>query len=349
MPSKLPATRAARVIGALLLCAACRSDEHGAPPEVPRTTRSRAAATQAPPAADAGGVERDRGARPAFPADGPWVAFYGTAAQMGDLDRVRRTFRIIDIDADPSHDGAGNFSDSQIRALQSGGDNRVLSYLNVGACERFRTYWSAAPADIVPCGANREAWLGPYEGYPDETWMNPANPAYQRLILEHVAPRLAARGVDGFYLDNLEIAEHADPSQQAWCSPECRQGALDLVRKLRERYPDRLLVMQNATGPATRLGTTGAVGFATLLDGVVHEEVYSPAFDADAERELLAWQSLPARGTGRRLFVGVEDYVGSCSNTSAARAAYVRSRAHGFSPYASDASNSQHEICYWPF
>jgi cysteinyl-tRNA synthetase len=270
---------------------------------------------------------------------------------MGDLERVASKFRIIDIDADPAQDGRGNFTDEELRVLKGGGRNRVLSYLNLGSCEHFRTYWSRAPAGLVPCGANRGAMLGAYADYPDETWMDLGNADYQALILDHVAARLAARGVDGFYLDNLEVVEHTDPSSpEGACSPSCRQGALDVVRKLRDRYPDALLVMQNATSDATRLGSTHGVRFASLLDGVTHEEVYSPKFDAEAEAQLAAWAGLGLRSrTGRPLFIGVEDYVGSCANVEAARAVYAKSRIHGFSPYASDASNSQKVVCYWGF
>jgi cysteinyl-tRNA synthetase len=286
-----------------------------------------------------------------FPQSGPWLSFYGTAKQMGDLARVASTFRIIDIDADPGDDGRGNFSDDELRVLQAGGRNRVLSYLNLGSCERFRTYWSRAPSGLIPCGANRAAMLGAYADYPDETWMDLGNADYQTLLLDHVVARLAARRVDGFYLDNLEVLEHTDPSSpEGVCSPSCRQGGLDFVRRLRERYPDALLVMQNATSDVTRLGSTHGVRFASLLDGVTHEEVYSPAFDADAEAQLSAWAGLGIRSTaGLPFFVGVEDYVGGCANAEAARYVYTKSRSHGFSPYASDASNLQRVVCYWSF
>jgi cysteinyl-tRNA synthetase, unknown class len=127
---------------------------------------------------------------------------------MGDLAKVARTYRIINIDADP---GAANFSGAQLELLKAGGRNRVISYFNVGACEHYRTYWSSAPAGLSTC-------CGPYEGYPDETWMDPGDPAYQALLLDYVAPRLAAR-VDGFYLDNLELLEHAGMSSNG---PSCR-------------------------------------------------------------------------------------------------------------------------------
>ncbi len=206
-----------------------------------------------------------------------------------------------------------------------------------------------APAGLVSCGDNTAAQLGAYDGYPDETWMNPADGAYQRLILEYVAPRLAQQGVDGFFLDNLEIVEHGSATSNGPCDAACSQGGLDLVRRLRESFPTLLIVMQNATSDRTRLGTTGGVAFSSLLDGISHEEVYEPAYDGAAEAELLAWLGMGLRPGGSAFFVGTEDYVGSCNNAAQARRAYERSHARGFSPYASDESGGQQVVCYWPF
>ncbi len=308
--------------------------------EPPRAASARAAA---PPARSGPAPLTTLG--PGFPIAGPWVSFYGSAEQLGDLARVARTFRIINLDADP---GTENFTDEQLRVLRAGGQNRVLSYLNIGACEHDRTYWSRVPAGLSSCAANRAAQRGAYKGYPDETWMDPSDPSYQQLLLEYVAPRLAAR-VDGFYLDNLEIVEHPARSTNGPCSPSCRQGGLDLVRRLREKFPAHLIVMQNATGEVTRAGVTGGVRFATLLDGIAHEEVYAPRYDGDAEAELLAWRALNLRSRqGRPLWIAVEDYVGSCTNQRAAQAALSRARAREFSPYVSDHSGAQQTICYWP-
>src|SRR3954467_3158469 len=87
------------------------------------------------PAAPAGPAPaRQRGIRE----NAPWVSFYGTARQIGDLRRVAGAFRLLNIDADPP---AGNFTRADIETLRAGGRNTVLSYLNVGACERYRSYW----------------------------------------------------------------------------------------------------------------------------------------------------------------------------------------------------------------
>jgi cysteinyl-tRNA synthetase len=300
----------------------------------------------APDLATGGGDGAIGGAR-GFPQLAPWVSFYGTAAEMGDLAQAAATFRILNIDADPG--GGGNFTPSQIATLRSGGQNRVISYLNLGSCETFRTYWTTAPSPLVSCNANSAAKIGPYDGYPDETWMNVGNADYQQLILEHVAPRLVAQGVDGFFLDNLEIVEHGTATTNGPCDAACAQGGLDLVRKLREKFPDLLIVMQNATSDVTRTGTTGGLAFPSLLDGISHEEVYAPAYDTQAEQELLAWKSLQLLPGGRPFFIGTEDYVGSCTATAAAMTAYTQSRSNGFSPYATDASGMQKVVCYWGF
>lgn len=285
---------------------------------------------------------------PGFPEPGPWVSIYGSARDAGDLDKLARTYRIINIDADPTEDGVGNFTNAQIAKLKRGGKNRVISYFNIGACERFRTYWKHAPTGFVSCGSNQKAQRGIYKGYPDETWMDLGDTDYQHLIVDHVAPRLARRGIDGFYLDNYELLGHGPNAKEGRCDAKCVQGGLDIVRKLREKFPKLVIVMQNGTGDVTRLGKTGERPFPTLLDGIAHEEVYAPQYDEDAERELLAWQKLNIKTEkGTPFWIATEDYVGSCKNRTAAKKAIAQSQARGFSPYVSDESGSQKRPCYW--
>lgn len=281
-----------------------------------------------------------------IPVNSPWLSFYGSARQAGDLDRLAATFRLINIDADPD---TGNFTPAQIRTLRAGGRNTVLSYLNLGSCERSRRYFRQAPAGLVPCGRNRAAQLGPYPGYPDEIWMNPANAEFQRLIMEHVAPRLVATGIDGFFLDNLEIVEHGARGRRTSgaCDRACVAGALALVARLRRAYPGLAIVMQNATGPTTRDAVVDGVPFPRLIDGISREEVYAPRYDRDAEAELLAWRQLGLSAGGSSFSITTLDYVGSCQDRRRTRAVYARSRANGFSPYATISSANQDRVCDW--
>lgn len=281
-----------------------------------------------------------------FPAAAPWVSFYGASPQMGDLDKVKTTFRIINIDADP---GLANFSPAQITQLKNGGANRVISYFDIGSCEAFRSYWSSVPAPFVSCNANTAAKLGQYNGFPNEQWMDPSNAEYQSLIVDFVAPRLAATGVDGFFLDNLELLEHSGSSTNGPCSAACKQAGLDLVKRLRDKFPNLLFVMQDATGPATHDGVTGGVPFPQLLDGLSHEDVYEPQYQQAVETEILGWKSLNLTPGGHPFWIGTEDYVGDCSNSTDAHTVYDESRAKGFSPYVTDDAGGQQLVCYWGF
>ena len=290
------------------------------------------------------GAGAPKGPGRGFPVAGPWVSFYGSSTKAGPLDRVANTFRVLNIDADP---GVAAWTPAQIAGLKAGGRNRVISYMNVGSCEAFREYHSKAPAGFVPCKDNLKAQRGRYEGYPDETWMDLGDANYQKLIVEHVATRLVRTGVDGFYLDNMEIVEHGDRTNNGPCGDRCRQGGLDLVARLRQAFPDHLIVMQNATSDVTRLGKTALGPFAQLLDGVAHESVFAPTLDVEALEQLKAWKAMKLTPGGRPFFIAVEDYVGSCRAVARARKAYAQSRRHGFSPYAADASAGQQRICFW--
>ena len=272
------------------------------------------------------------------------MSYYGDAASLGSLARVASTFRVIDVDLDPD---AGNFTPAEVAALKNGGRNVVLSYLDLGSCETYRSYWRDVPDGFVSCEANKAAHAGTYRGYRQEMWMNLSNADYQRLIVDYVAPRLVAQGADGFYLDNLEIVEHGTATRNGPCDATCAQGGLDLVRKLREKYPELILVMQNATGRTTREGSTGGVAFASLLDGIAHEEVYAPKYDPSVEAELAAWKAMALRPNGHAFWIATLDYVGGCEAAAKARRVYARSRAKGFVPYASDASARQGVVCYW--
>lgn len=288
-----------------------------------------------------GGGSSQRG----FPVAGPWVSWYGPADGV-DLDKVASTFRIINIDVDPD---TSNFTDVDIQTLRAGGQNRVISYMNVGACESYRSYYSDAPPGHASCESSGALTTVYSPEYPDEMWANLASPEYRDLIVNHVAARLEARGVDGFFLDNMEVVEHGAGAASGPCDDACSQGGLDLVWELRERFPDRLIVMQNATSDVTRLGTSHGAPYPPLLDGISHEEVYSNGGDAEARDEMLAWIGMDLTVNERPFWVAAEDYVGACDADSkaAADAIYTQAAADGISEYVTDESGSQLAPCFW--
>lgn len=278
-----------------------------------------------------------------FPEQSPWVSFYGTIADI-DGARVADTFRIINIDADPD----GGNTPADITLLKKGGLNRVISYLNLGSCESFRTYWDSAPPGHESCQSSG-ALTTLYDGYPDEMWADLSNAAYRDLLVNYVAPRLIDQGVDGFFLDNLEVVEHGANDSNGPCDAACSQGGLDLVWELRQKFPDKLIVMQNATSDVTLAGTTHGVTLPSLLDGISHEEVYSNGGDAQSRAEMLAWKAKGFQVNGLPFWIGCEEYVGECSAAAKADAdaLYAQAAADGLNAYVTDASASQQGPCFW--
>jgi cysteinyl-tRNA synthetase len=277
-----------------------------------------------------------------LPANPAWVADYGTASQT-DVAQLASTYSVIVIDADPGS-GSPNFTPAQIAALKAHGA-KVLSYLNVGACETWRTYWSTVPAGFVSCGANVAAQLGPYSGYP-EYWMNVGNAAYQNLIVNYVAPRLAATGVDGFMLDNFEIVGHGANAAQGPCDAACAQGGLDLVAQLRNAFPNAVLVA-NQPPVAAIGGQSGGISFPMLIDGVLAESVFLPSVSSSLTQLLSAWSGTEAALARSAFFTGTLDYVSSCSDTATAQTDWNTSQQAGFSP--SVATRALNVVCWWPF
>jgi cysteinyl-tRNA synthetase, unknown class len=317
---------------AALLAAAGSVTACGGGGDSATSTTAAASATNAAPAMSASR---------ALPSSPRWAVYYGDANSI-DIAKVAATFSVIIIDADPAN-GSPSFNAAQIAALKAHGA-KVLSYLNFGACEEDRTYWSSVPSGFVSCGANTSAQIAKYSGYA-EYWMNPANADHQNLIVNYVAARMAATGIDGFMLDNFEIVGHGTSTKVAACDASCAQGGLDLVAKLRARFPDLALVL-NAAPVQTIGGTTGGVSFPWLIDGVIAEQAYLPSTDATIVQQLQTWQSTE-KSLGRgSFFVGSLDYASSCSATASAQKAWTTAQGAGFSP--SVATSALDSICWWP-
>jgi cysteinyl-tRNA synthetase, unknown class len=278
-----------------------------------------------------------------LPASAVWAVYYGTAAQTS-IDQLASSFNVIVIDADPGT-GTPNFTAAQITALKAHGA-KVLSYLNVGACETWRTYWTTVPSGFVSCGANQAAQLGQYSGYPNEYWMNVGNADYQNLIVNYVAPRLAATGVDGFMLDNFEIVGHAANAAQGPCNAACQQGGLDLVAQLRTEFPNAPIVL-NAAPTSAISGSSGGVSFPMLVDGDFAEQVFLPSLDSSLLQTLQSWKSTEAGLPRSAFFTGSLDYVSSCSDSTDAQSDWNASIAAGLAP--SVATSALNQVCWWSF
>jgi cysteinyl-tRNA synthetase, unknown class len=91
---------------------------------------------------------------------------------------------------------------NQLKTKLNGGKRLVISYINVGAAEKFRYYWKKG------WGAHHPLWLKKrYEGYRDEFWVKFWKDDWKNIIYGNdnsYMKKILNAGFDGAYLDNVE-------------------------------------------------------------------------------------------------------------------------------------------------
>ena len=109
-----------------------------------------------------------------------------------DVDRIikaKPSIAVIDF---------AEFDDKQIKKLKSNGI-KLISYLNVGALEKSRPYYSKY----------KQFAVGTYADW-DEKWMDLRSEQWQTFLLER-AKAFKKRGAIGLYIDNLDVVEEFKP------------------------------------------------------------------------------------------------------------------------------------------
>lgn len=110
-------------------------------------------------------------------------------SNAGRIIKAKPSIAVIDF---------AEFGDTQIKKLRANGI-KLISYLNVGAIEKGRSYYDEYEKFAV----------GDYDDW-DERWMDLRAEAWQNFLLER-AKSFKARGAIGLYIDNLDVVEEYKP------------------------------------------------------------------------------------------------------------------------------------------
>ena len=86
------------------------------------------------------------------------------------------------------------FDKSDVDKLHSRGI-KVYSYLNVGSVEEYRSYYKRF----------KNNYLGVYENWDDERWVDVSNSSFQKFIINELEPSLREKGADGYFIDNCDV------------------------------------------------------------------------------------------------------------------------------------------------
>ena len=91
---------------------------------------------------------------------------------------------------------------NQLKTKANGGKRLVISYINIGAAEKFRYYWK------TNWKLGNPKWIKKkYQGYDDEFWVEFWHKEWQDIIFGNdnsYMKKIINAGFDGAYLDNVE-------------------------------------------------------------------------------------------------------------------------------------------------
>ena len=212
---------------------------------------------------------------------------YGVFLGVNAGKRAMRRFRkyetiVLDVQS--------GFDRDDIAALKARG-HRVLSYINVGSVEKYRDYYNDYQ-DIT---------LGKYDNWPDERWVDVSRQEWQDFILNDLSEKIMDTGVDGFFVDNIDVyyQYHRD---------EIYNGVEAILKGLKEKGD--VIINGGDTFVLEYIEKGDPVDM--ILDGINQETVYTSIKDYDRnrfgensaeERDYFLYYTEKIKRTGKEVFL----------------------------------------------
>ena len=159
-------------------------------------------------------------------------------------------------------DVQNDFSKSDIKKLKKQG-HKIFSYINVGAIENYRDYYKSYAA----------LTLDVYENWPDEKWVDVSSKKWQDFILKKLSTRIINTGVDGFFVDNIDVYYH-------YHNKKIYSGVETILKGLKKK--GKVIVNGGDTFVSEYYKKNGSLN--KILDAVNQETVFSRIIDYDKDR-----------------------------------------------------------------
>ena len=173
-----------------------------------------------------------------------------------DLQQLTKSYQTMVLDAT-------NLDKSDIKQLHSE-SQQIFAYLNVGALETSNSFYQ----DF------KDLTFKPYDNWPDEYWLDVTDSAWQDFLVHKLAQILKDKGVDGLFLDNLDVYDH-DQRPEVYAS---------LVQLLKEFQTMNLPVIINGGSTFVSQFVAENPKLARHLIYAVNQESVFLAYDFDADK-----------------------------------------------------------------
>jgi polysaccharide biosynthesis protein PelA len=241
----------------------------------------------------------------------PWVLCYSKDIEDADLSRYG--LAVLDADHYPS-----------LAPLAARGTPR-LAYLSLTQMGEERAEFM----EVVRAGVLLEkhpVWAGAH-------YLDFRRAEWKSLVLDRIVPQALERGFTGLFLDTLDDAEFLE-SQDPVRYRAMRDAAVRLVRAIRERYPQALLMVNRGYALMPELATSIDILMGESVVGTFDPKTkaYRRQSPGDIEWQVARLQAAKALNPSLRVFT--LDYWDP-ADREGLRAIYREQRARGFVPYVS--------------
>jgi uncharacterized protein (TIGR01370 family) len=142
---------------------------------------------------------------------------------------------------------------------------RFTAYVSVGEVNDSRPYFNRL-RDAGTIVEENENWLGAHR-------IDVRSPVWRALLLDEILPGLFRRDFQGVFLDTVDTAAFLE-GREPGRFKGAKAALVALVKEIKRRYPDRLLLVNNALDHLSDYGD--------VIDGVVVEDLYT-VFDFDTQ------------------------------------------------------------------
>ncbi len=238
-----------------------------------------------------------------------WIAFYGETAD----EEVLARYDLVVLDP--------GFKGSITRVAAAGAT--VCAYLSLGEISKTNAFFKLVDSRIL---------LEQNPNWPGTFRLDVRQASWRALVLDRMIPAIRDRGFTGLLYDTLDTPpylEQLDPKGGRGLS----SAAAELVRAIRMKYPDMLLLMNR--------GYALLPAVAQYIDGVVAESLMT-RFDQrgiggyrwNGIPEVAAQRALldPANRPGTAIPILTLDYW-EHDDTNTIKEIYARERRNGYYPY----------------
>nr|WP_303244044.1 endo alpha-1,4 polygalactosaminidase [uncultured Cellulosilyticum sp.] len=168
---------------------------------------------------------------------------------------------------------AAYFTKTDIETLHQNGVT-VYSYINLGSIENFRDYYD----DFV------SLTLSDYENWPEERWIDVSNPKWQNFFIHTMAKELVEKGIDGLFIDNVDI-------YYLYHTEAMYNGIKETLLGLKKTY-DNIPIIINGGYEFIETSLENELDLTTLIDGINQESVFAAI---DFENNCLTKNTLEER------------------------------------------------------